>query len=90
MAITVTIETPTVVATEDSFQVSLTAHYLNGGVAVFDKDFSKILNQNTAAERNSCINDLAKMVNDYKAVASRQVTANGLMAALKTAVEAKL
>lgn len=92
MAVTATIDTPTVLASAgNDYQVSVVAHFVDGATDLGDTTFTiTIWEASGTPGRTAAVNDLALQINARKGILSRQQTATGLMGALKTALEAKI
>ena len=91
MALTLTIDTPTVTFAGDSIvTVSVTAHAANGAGEYAASTFWTSMTQTDTAARLEAVNTLAAEIVEWKARMVKQQTADGLMPALKSAIEAKI
>jgi hypothetical protein len=91
MAVTVTIDTPTVVAGESNMNtISVVAHYVDGATALGEVTHSLSYWDTSTAGRAAIVDELAKQINARKIALTRQQLHTTAMGAVKTALEAKI
>ena len=91
MAVTVTIDSPTIVAGESNMNtISVVAHYFDGAAELGDVTHTREYWDTSTAGKAAIVNDLADQINKHKVALTHQQLHMTQAGAIKTALEAKI